>query len=225
MCSHSYTERRAVGREHNLEELQCWSYGCWMRIFPASLPAACLSGSWWSTDRRRWGQRAVSVYSEKCSPTLTASSTDLFALLVNCRGSSKGHVETFRYAKTSLSNDETGSEPVRSWNFVSTDLECRWLASIYSESLLSIQQNGRILLLSQTNKYFSKSVALRFMETWLNDATLDSVLHLPNLKLTRSDRDVESMEKLCDSGFWFYMNERWCTDVTVLKKMCCSDLD
>ncbi len=24
---------------------------------------------------------------------------------------------------------------------------------------------------------------------------------------------------------WFYINERWCTDVTVLKKMCCSDLE
>ncbi len=34
--------------------------------FPASLPVACLSRSWWSTDRRRWGRRAVSVYSEEC---------------------------------------------------------------------------------------------------------------------------------------------------------------
>ncbi len=33
-----------------------------MRIVPASLAAACLSGSWWSTDRWRWGRRAVSVY-------------------------------------------------------------------------------------------------------------------------------------------------------------------
>ncbi len=29
-----------------------------MWIFPASLGAACLSGSWWSTDRRRWARRA-----------------------------------------------------------------------------------------------------------------------------------------------------------------------
>ncbi len=33
--------------------------GCWMCIFPASLAAACLSGFWWSTDRRRWGQREL----------------------------------------------------------------------------------------------------------------------------------------------------------------------
>ncbi len=55
MCSRSCRERRAVGRERSPEELQCWSYGCWMRIFPASLAAAYLSGSWWFTDRWRWG--------------------------------------------------------------------------------------------------------------------------------------------------------------------------
>ncbi len=37
---------------------------CWMSILPALLAAACLSGSWWSTDRWRWGRRAASVYSE-----------------------------------------------------------------------------------------------------------------------------------------------------------------
>ncbi len=66
ICSRWCTGRRAVGREHSPEELQCWSYVCWMRIFPASLAAACLSGSWWSTDSWRWGRRAVSVYSEGC---------------------------------------------------------------------------------------------------------------------------------------------------------------
>ncbi len=55
MCSRSCRERRAVGRKHSPEELQCWSYGFWMRIFLASLSVACLSGSWWSTDRWRWG--------------------------------------------------------------------------------------------------------------------------------------------------------------------------
>ncbi len=52
MCSNWCTGRRAVGREHSPEELQCWSYGCWMRILTASLATACLSGSWWSTGGR-----------------------------------------------------------------------------------------------------------------------------------------------------------------------------
>ncbi len=58
--------RRVVGREHSPEELQSWSYECWMCIFPASRATVCLSGSWWSTDRWRWEQRAVSDYSEWC---------------------------------------------------------------------------------------------------------------------------------------------------------------
>ncbi len=62
MCSRWCRERRAVGREHSPEELQCWSYGCWMCIFPVSLAAACLSGSCWSTDRWRWARRAELVW-------------------------------------------------------------------------------------------------------------------------------------------------------------------
>ncbi len=49
-------------REHIPEGHQCWSYRCWMRIFPASLAAACLSGSWWSTDTWRWAQRAELIW-------------------------------------------------------------------------------------------------------------------------------------------------------------------
>ncbi len=33
------------------------------------------------------------------------------------------------------------------------------------------------------------------------------------------------MGKSCGGRTCFYINERWCTDVTVLKKMCCSDLE
>ncbi len=36
---------------------------------------------------------------------------------------------------------------------------------------------------------------------------------------------TESMGKLHGGGTCFYINERWCTDVTLLKKMCCSDLE
>ncbi|KAL0163409.1 hypothetical protein M9458_042805, partial [Cirrhinus mrigala] len=40
-----------------------------------------------------------------------------------------------------------------------------------------------------------------------------------------ADRDTESTGKSRGSRTCFYINERWCTDVTVLKKMCCSDLE
>uniref|UniRef100_A0A8C2CQ77 Reverse transcriptase domain-containing protein n=1 Tax=Cyprinus carpio TaxID=7962 RepID=A0A8C2CQ77_CYPCA len=63
------------------------------------------------------------------------------------------------------------------------------------------------------------------METWLNDAIPDSALHLPGFQLFRADRDAKSTGKSRGGGTCFYINERWCTDVTVLKKMCCSDLE
>ncbi len=63
------------------------------------------------------------------------------------------------------------------------------------------------------------------METWLNDAIPDSALQLPSFQLFRADRDAESVGKSRRGGTWFYINERWCTDVTVLKKMRCSDLE
>ncbi len=83
----------------------------------------------------------------------------------------------------------------------------------------------KLLLLSQINKNFSNSAARCFTENWLNDAILDSALHLPIFQLIKSDHDTKSMGKLRSGGTCFYINERRCTDVTVLKKMCCSDLE
>ncbi len=41
----------------------------------------------------------------------------------------------------------------------------------------------------------------------------------------REDCDAESVRKSCGGGTCFYINERWCTDVRALKKMCCPDLE
>ncbi|KAL0161696.1 hypothetical protein M9458_045421, partial [Cirrhinus mrigala] len=86
-------------------------------------------------------------------------------------------------------------------------------------------KTDELLLLSRTNKDFSNSAALCFTETWLNDPIPDSALHLPGYQLFRADRDAESTRKSRGGGTCFYINERWCTDVTVLKQMCCSDLE
>uniref|UniRef100_A0A8C1G2X1 Reverse transcriptase domain-containing protein n=1 Tax=Cyprinus carpio TaxID=7962 RepID=A0A8C1G2X1_CYPCA len=100
------------------------------------------------------------------------------------------------------------------------------LPSIHLANLRSLpNKTDEILLLSRTNKDFSHSAALCFTETWLNDAIPDSALHLPGFQLFRADRDAESTGKSRGGGTCFYINERWCTDVTLLKKMCCSDLE
>ncbi|KAL0161486.1 hypothetical protein M9458_045211, partial [Cirrhinus mrigala] len=86
-------------------------------------------------------------------------------------------------------------------------------------------KTDELLLLSRLNKDFSHSAALCFTETWLNDGIPDGALHLPGYQLFRADRVAESTGKSRGGGTCFYINERWCTDVTVLKKMCCSDLE
>ncbi|KAL0147455.1 hypothetical protein M9458_057240 [Cirrhinus mrigala] len=100
------------------------------------------------------------------------------------------------------------------------------LPSIHLANLRSLpNKTDELLLLSRLNKDFSHSAALCFTETWLNDAIPDGALHLPGYQLFRADRDAESTGKSRGGGTCFYINERWCTDLTVLKKMCCPDLD
>ncbi len=78
------------------------------------------------------------------------------------------------------------------------------LPSIHLANLLP-NKTVKLLLLSRTNKDFSNSAALRFTETWLNDAVPDSVLHLPNFQLIRADHDTESRRKSRGGGTCFYM--------------------
>ncbi|KAK3511758.1 hypothetical protein QTP70_021781, partial [Hemibagrus guttatus] len=100
------------------------------------------------------------------------------------------------------------------------------LPSIHLANLRSLPNKmDELLLLSRTNKDFSNSAALCFTESWLNDATRDSALNLPCFQLFRADRVAESAGKSRGGGTCFYINERWCTDVTVLRKMCCPDLE
>ncbi len=57
-----------------------------------------------------------------------------------------------------------------------TPLLCINLANLHSLPNKTEEQ----LLLSRTNKDFSNSATLCFMETWLNGAITDRALHLPN---------------------------------------------
>ncbi|XP_059425197.1 pyruvate dehydrogenase E1 component subunit beta, mitochondrial-like isoform X4 [Carassius carassius] len=61
-------------------------------------------------------------------------------------------------------------------------------------------------------------------ETWLIDAIPDCALHLPDFPLLEQIA-TQNHQGNRGGGTCFYINERRCTDVTVLKKMCCSDLE
>ncbi|MCJ8747486.1 hypothetical protein PDJAM_G00154020 [Pangasius djambal] len=100
------------------------------------------------------------------------------------------------------------------------------LPSIHLPNLRSLEnKSDELQLLTRTNKDFLNSAALCFTETWLNGAIRDSALHLTSFQLFKADRVTELSGKTRGGGLCFYINEGWCKDVTVLKKMCCSDLE
>ncbi len=100
------------------------------------------------------------------------------------------------------------------------------LPSIHLANLRSLaNKSDELQLLTRTNKDFLNSAALCFTETWLNGAIPDSALHLSGFQLFRADRVTESSGKTRGGGLCFYINEGWCTDVAVLKKMCCPNLE
>ncbi len=100
------------------------------------------------------------------------------------------------------------------------------LQSIHLANLRSLaNKSDELQLLTRTNKDFLNSAALCFMETWLNGAIPDSALHLTGFQRFRADRITESSGKTRGGGLCFYINEGWCKDVTVLKKMCCPNLE
>ncbi|KAL0153421.1 hypothetical protein M9458_051259 [Cirrhinus mrigala] len=100
------------------------------------------------------------------------------------------------------------------------------LPSIHLANLRSLaNKSDELQLLTRTNKDFLNSAALCFTETWLNGTIPDSALHLTGFQLIRADRVTESSGKTRGSGLCFYINEGWCTDVTVLNKMCYPNLE
>ena len=82
-----------------------------------------------------------------------------------------------------------------------------------------------LLLLTTKNPDFSRSAAVCFTETWLSDLIPDSAVQLPGFQLLRADRSKELSGKTKGGGICFYINEGWCTDVTVLKESCSPHLE
>ncbi len=108
----------------------------------------------------------------------------------------------------------------------------------YSDVLLDIVVGGaaalfRRLRTRRGGKRAGALVKLRQRGSWtaLPSIYLANLRSLPNktdelLLLSQKNMDfLNSTALFYGRGICFYINERWCTDVTVLKKMCCSDLE
>ena len=86
----------------------------------------------------------------------------------------------------------------------------------------SVANNMDVLLLrlNSKNSDVKHSATLRFSETWLTEHLLDSSLQLPD----QANRVMELSGKTMRGRTCFYINKKWCTDVTVLKKSCSAHL-
>ncbi len=100
------------------------------------------------------------------------------------------------------------------------------LQSIHLANLRSLaNKSDELQLLTRTNKDFLNSAVLCFTETWLNGAIPGqraSSIRIPAVQSRQSHRIIGETR---GGGLCVYINEGWCTDVTVLKKMCCPNLE
>ncbi|XP_061534240.1 uncharacterized protein LOC133403340 isoform X2 [Phycodurus eques] len=80
-------------------------------------------------------------------------------------------------------------------------------------------------LLLKISKDFGRSAAMCFTETWICDAVPDGAVMLPSFHIHRADRDMESSGKTKGGGICFYINEKWCTDVTEPSPHCSPHLE
>lgn len=70
---------------------------------------------------------------------------------------------------------------------------------------------------------YRDSALIVLTETWLQDQDADSTVNVDGFKLVRSDR--RSVEKEKGGGVAVYVNDRWCSQVTVKESQCVKDIE
>lgn len=75
-------------------------------------------------------------------------------------------------------------------------------------------------------KDFKNRGILAFTETWFNEQDLDTDLYIDGFgRLFHLDRNAEVMGKKQGGGVCLYVNERYCSAVTVRERICTSDVE
>ena len=80
------------------------------------------------------------------------------------------------------------------------------------------------LLVSKDNDFQSTAV-FAFVETHLKPTVPDGAVQLEGFSPFRADRDFEAVGKSRGGGLMFFVNNRWCSDVTVLQQHCSIDIE
>ena len=79
-------------------------------------------------------------------------------------------------------------------------------------------------LVAKSKDYHSAAV-YAITETWLSEDVPDEAVQLEGFQLYRADRDTYLSGKTCCGGVCFFVNESWCTDVTVIQQHCSAALE
>ncbi len=90
------------------------------------------------------------------------------------------------------------------------------LLSIHLANVHSLANKMNEIAASQQNKHRLLQICCTVPhETWLGEHKPDSSLHLPVFQLVHADRVMALLGKTRGHRICFYINEGWCTDVTV----------
>lgn len=66
-----------------------------------------------------------------------------------------------------------------------------------------------------------------FVETWLNNNTLDACVEIPGFYMVRADRDAKASGKNKGGGLILFVNNRWCNSghITMKERICSQDIE
>ena len=77
---------------------------------------------------------------------------------------------------------------------------------------------------SRYQKTFKDVCIIALSETWLDESVPDSEVSLDNFTIIRADRTRDSGKRRC-GGVCLYINDRWCNNIKVHRKMCTPNLE
>lgn len=90
---------------------------------------------------------------------------------------------------------------------------------------LSALWQTKLLLSNRANTELCRSAAPWFTKTWLGEHGSDSTLCVPGFQLLWADGKLALWGKTRGGGICYFINEGWCTDVTVVRKSCSPHLE
>lgn len=99
------------------------------------------------------------------------------------------------------------------------------LPTIFLSNARSIHNKmDEIRLRLTTQRNIANCCSMIFTETWLDYTTPDKAIELAGLTSHRADSTADSGKKI-GGGLCIYINNSWCTNTTVVERLCCPDVE